>query len=204
MDARTRSNNYSISQGQPFYFSAEDIRQFVYCPRIIYFRYVLRGHWVLTPKMLRGQSLHERLCRGKDKETEGFITRYYNVRLEDSDLGLFALIDIIEFDGNNIKIIELKTGKHKPGYIADTHKLQVVAEAILAELSFGITVTRGAVWYEKDNETIEFEITDRDRMKVLYVLREMKRIVKNEIFPIIERPSRKCIDCEYKRFCWWA
>ncbi|MHA1808032.1 MAG: hypothetical protein ACXQTM_06470, partial [Methanosarcinales archaeon] len=40
-------------------FSVEDVRQFVYCPRIIYFRYVIRGIPRQTVKMRRGSDRHE-------------------------------------------------------------------------------------------------------------------------------------------------
>lgn len=203
MDARTRSNNYSMTQGLPFFFSAEDIRQYAYCPRKIYFRYVIRNDWLLSPKMVRGVELHERLCRGKEKDVEEDIVRYYNLRLEDRDLGLFALLDIVEWDGQSGKVIELKTSKHKKGDANFPDKLQVVAEAILVELSLNIPVERGAIWYYNDNEIVEFEITDNDRLKVLGILKDMRKIVENEVFPKMEKPTKKCRDCECRKLCWW-
>lgn len=197
------SNSSGLSTVQ-LYFSAEDVRQFAYCPRKIYYRYVLRNDWLLSPKMKKGTELHEILCRRKNNEKIGNVERYYNLRLQDDDLRLFALIDIVEWDGEEGRVIELKTGSHKGKSPNFPDKLQVVAEALLVEFVLGIPVTVGSVWYYKKNEVIDFEISYDDKFKVINMLKKMKKIVESELFPDVEGPTKKCRDCECRRLCWWV
>ncbi|MFX1521406.1 MAG: hypothetical protein ACFFCD_15970 [Promethearchaeota archaeon] len=50
---------------QKLWFSPEDVRQYVYCPRIIYFRYVDQTPVQMTIKMEKGVEDHEKHLRGK-------------------------------------------------------------------------------------------------------------------------------------------
>lgn len=203
MAKRGESHSSGLIENQIF-FSAEDVRQFAYCPRKIYYRYVLRNDWLISPKMKKGTELHEVLCRRRKNEKVGRVERYYNLRLQDDDLGLFALIDIVEWDGEEGRVIELKTGSHKGKQPNYPDKLQVVAEAILVEFAMGIPVTVGSVWYYKQDEMLDFEISYEDKLKVVDILKKMRKIVALELFPEIERPTKKCRDCECRRLCWWV
>jgi len=182
-------------------FSAEDVRQYAYCPRKIYYRYVARRVWKETPKMSLGKRIHEEFCRSKDRDFFEGNVRYYNLRLEDKDLGLYALIDVVEWDGEKLKVIELKTGYNRKK-IHYPDRMQVVAEAILVESYFNTEVKEGGIWFSEDNSIKTFPIDDRDRISILRILDEMNVIVREEFFPDVGY-GKKCRDCECKRLCWW-
>ncbi|MHA1209513.1 MAG: CRISPR-associated protein Cas4 [Candidatus Freyarchaeota archaeon] len=94
-------------------FTAEDIRQYAYCKRKPYFRYVLRKGFKPSVKMVRGDRVHQETCRAKRVERGGGTSRYYNVYLRSETLGLAAIIDYFEYDGKEITLVDVKTGSSK-------------------------------------------------------------------------------------------
>lgn len=181
-------------------FSPEDIRQFVYCPRIIYFRYVLRARVMGTIKMKRGSRRHSKWKEKQIRRGENTDT-YYGIFLENAGLGLFGLIDAIDYDGKVARPIELKTGKHSPSTVPQHHRGQIVAECVLVESCLQTTVDEGVVLYESSGNEVAIEMTDARRVWLLKTLEKMRQIVTEELIPSPLESSPKCTDCEYWAVC---
>ncbi len=181
-------------------FSVEDIRQFVYCPRIIYFRYVIRGIPLPTTKMNKGSDRHEawrkrRIRRGIDTD------RFYGIYFESEDLGLCGLLDAVDFDGKIARPVELKTGKYRRGEVSAHHRAQVIAQCALVEASIDAVVDSGVVVYESTGEQFSIRFTDDARIWLYETLTEMRRIIMNEDLPPPTTAEQKCEDCEYWSWC---
>lgn len=193
-------SHYSISSLDEVYFTAEDMRQYVYCPRIIYFRHVMRIQPERTYKMERGEEIHDAI-RKKNPELDGQIQKYYNIYLKDKKLGLVALLDYIEYDNDEAIPVDIKTGKHVQHDISEHHLAQLIVQAILVESKLGILVQKVKVWYLKENKEFSHEITMEDKRKILSHLNEMKEILLKEIPPKPVKDVAKCRDCEFWRYC---
>jgi len=180
-------------------FTCEDLRQFYYCKRKIYYRYVLKARAKPTYKMKKGQEKHLE-CTSKEVLLDKNLLR--NIRLESRDLGLIGEIDLILIDRGNAKIIELKFSKAKKRGMFDDHKAQLTAQAMLIERIMNLRVTSIEVWNIQDNSKNDLRITNYHREMVITALDEMRKIVTEEIFPDPPKNRDKCADCEYRRFCW--
>ncbi|MHA1328010.1 MAG: CRISPR-associated protein Cas4 [Promethearchaeota archaeon] len=186
---------------KPF-IGSEDIRQYIYCKRKIYFRYVVRAPMEKTPKMEFGSEKHEILQSIKHKiKDEEVISKYYNIYLTDPKLCLVGLIDYFEYDGKEAWPVEIKTGNPPPKGLEERDKAQVVAQALLIERNFNFLVKKVKIVYTKVNKIMEFPITIDDKVKVMNIIREIQDlIIKEEIPPPIKEEA-KCLDCECRQYC---
>jgi CRISPR-associated exonuclease Cas4 len=187
--------------------SAEDVRQFEYCKRILYFRYVIRARPPNTYKMDRGEAIHERRARrydykkmAGDQETE----RYFNVRIESPYYGLFGVLDAFEFDGKQVWPVEIKTGNvplRKGQNVYRHHALQLAAQALLLEEMFCMPIKHGKVLYVDGRSERHVEITFDEKLEVLNIISEIQDIISLEKIPAPTMHEGKCQGCEYWFHC---
>jgi len=174
-------------------FTCEDIRQYYYCPRIIYFRYVLRARVGETYKMSKGGMIHESINLGKNV--------VHNVYLCCEDLSLVGIIDGIEYiDENTVDIIEIKAGRPNRR-MRDSHKAQLAAQAMLVERTMNVRVRKIKVYNVTTREFSEVHIVDFHRGMVRHAIEDMTKIVLGEDIPDPTGDKGKCVDCEYRAYC---
>lgn len=178
----------------------EQIRQFVYCKRILYFRNVLHAPMKKTYKMEYGEKKHDKLQQIANK-TEETVQKYFNVYLKDPKIGLVGLIDYFEYDGNEAFPIEIKSGNQPPDGIDNPHKLQVAAQAILIEKGFDFLVKKVRIFYSKEQEMVEYPIKIEDKLRVLRLIDEIHQMLMTEKIPEPTIHEGKCVDCECKLYC---
>ena len=181
-------------------FTPEDIRQYDYCPRIIYHRYVLRLRRNRTYKMKLGTEHHEE-WREKQIQRGTDCDRYFEIYLANPNVGLIGLLDAIDYDGKHATPIELKTGRPPIEGIYSHHKIQVLAQCFLVESCLKAEVSGGIVYYEASGQEISTPYSENERILIAETLKQMREIVSLEVVP--ERPPKptKCIDCEFAPFC---
>jgi len=174
-------------------FTCEDIRQYYYCPRKIYFRYVLRVPTRETYKMAYGRKVH------RHADISGNVMK--DVYLCSEELGLAGIIDFVEFvDANSVNIIEIKCGRFKRQMYED-HKIQLVAQAMLVEKVLGLRVNKIKTLNVETGESREIQIVEYHRNAVREALEEMRRIVLEERIPEPTKHRARCIDCECRVYC---
>ncbi|MHA1196692.1 MAG: CRISPR-associated protein Cas4 [Candidatus Helarchaeota archaeon] len=179
----------------------EEIRQYIYCKRIIYFRHVIKAPMEQTVKMELGTKKHEILQALEGKDDESSISKYYNIYLTDPQINLVGVIDYFEFDGKEAYPVEIKTGKVPKNGVEKRFKYQIVAQAILIEKNFNFLVKKAKIAYTKEKKVIEIPITIDDKIKVMEIIREIQKIIKNEEIPPPTKDKAKCVDCECRKYC---
>lgn len=197
MSLKQQYNSTEIIQPS---FTPEDIRQFIYCPRIIYHRYVLRLARKKTYKMKRGIDDHERwkkrqIHRGTDTD------RYFGIYLSNEEVGLIGVLDAIDYDGTSATPIELKTGKPPTNCIYPHHAAQILAQCFLVESCLKAHVTEGIVHYQKEKKEMRVSFNDCKRIFITDTLQQMRDIVLLEDIPERTEHLSKCVDCEFAAFC---
>ncbi|MGI6685829.1 MAG: CRISPR-associated protein Cas4 [Bacillota bacterium] len=180
-----------------------DIKQYVYCPRVLYFTYVLPVEKKVTRKMTYGQEYHVQLDRLEKRRklkrynlSDGeriFHTHLYSPRLE-----LEGKLDLHIKSGHELFPVEFKNTYRGPGL---NHKYQVTAYAILLEDIYGQPVRQGFVYQIPNNEIFEMEITPNMRLYVKEIMAKIRHLVKMEAMPKPAFQKQRCIDCEYRNFC---
>ena len=183
------------------YLTSEDMRQFVYCPRIIYFRYVMKIRLQSTYKMTRGEEIHEQEIRKKTSYKDGSFTKYYNLYIKDKELNIAAILDYLEFDGTEGIPVDIKTGHCYQNPISDHHLAQLLFQAILVERKFNLAVRKVKVVYKKDNLEHSYDISVEDKVKIFKNISKMRSIIEGEVIPSPTPTVAKCTDCEFWNYC---
>ncbi len=183
--------------------TVSDIKQFLYCARIPFHRYVTRAPAVPTHKMTFGKEAHantDRLERRRTLTEFGLIAgeREFHVPLRSERLRLSGTLDLLLRTPTELIPVELKDSVDPPGL---NHKYQLVAYALLLEDQFGRVVRRGFIQLIPAKEVIEYPMTANMRRHVLKTLGAMRRVLAAERMPSPPTNLGKCTDCEYRRFC---
>ncbi len=183
--------------------TAEDLRQYVYCPRILFFRHVRSVTPVRTFKMTRGVEIHEEDLRkkGTRSEKDGAVTRYYNVRILDAKIGLLGVLDYVEVAGGLTFPVELKTGQVDRSPLPPHHKVQLAAQALLVEALTGEPVIKAKAIYPDAKEEVEYAVDIEDKARVLHAIEEIRQMVAQEDLPFPTPFVGRCEDCEYWNYC---
>ncbi|MCZ7668794.1 MAG: CRISPR-associated protein Cas4 [Chloroflexi bacterium] len=106
-------------ESEPFMFRVIDLKQYVYCPRILYFHTVLPAVRPLTYKMEAGINAHTQE-EGREKrrslKSYGLTTgeRSFNVPLYDAESGLSGELDMLIETETELIPVDYKQSK-KPG-----------------------------------------------------------------------------------------
>ncbi|MBS7248621.1 MAG: CRISPR-associated protein Cas4 [Candidatus Freyarchaeota archaeon] len=177
------------------FFTAEDVRQYAYCKRKVYFRYVLRARVKPTVKMERGREEHLKL-ESRRKRSGG---AYFSMYLFSERLGLAGVVDYLKYEGGEVIPVEVKFGRWERVYSG--HYLQLAAHALLLEEHFGLDVVRGVIEYPDGEVVREVKITEKVKLKVIEVLSRIRRIVLEEEVPPPSLNASKCEGCEAYRVC---
>lgn len=183
-------------------FTAEDIRQYAYCKRKPYFRYVLKARFTPSVKMERGEKIHEKTCKAKRVEKEeGGSSHYYNMYLCSESLGLAGRIDYFEYDGEKITLVDVKSGVRASKTIYEGYYLQMTAYALLIEVCLDIPIKSVVIRYEDDKKERQLEIGVGAKIAVLRILKKLREMVESEVMPPPTANLKRCTDCEAWKLC---
>ena len=196
-----RESNPMIHLYESPLIGTEEIRQFAYCKRIIFFRHIIHAPMKTTYKMEYGMKKHEQLQKYTNKSEEINSQKYYNVYLSDPSAGLVGLIDYFEYDGNEAYPVEIKSGNIPPVTLEDPHKYQVSAQAILIEKNFDFLVKKVRIVYSKHKKVVDHFISMEDKLAVLKMVNDIRKMIYSEKIPPPTKDMGKCIDCECKNYC---
>lgn len=184
------------------------IKQYHFCPRIIYFLGVLGATERTTESMLEGKTEHlgeERLelrrkTLGGDRKTR-VTQRWTRLHVASQRLGLVGMIDeIAEIDGE-LAIIEVKHSE-PPRRPPKHHLYQAVAYAMLAEEALMKPIRRIALRYLPSGKTHEIEITETMKKHVKWTVRQINRIINEEKMPKPpSKPKKQCHGCGWHWIC---
>lgn len=184
-------------------FRVSDIRQYVYCPRVVYFNYVLPVPRRHTVKMDVGREAHvdfsdleKRRTLAKYKLTEG--ERQFRVPLSSSRLGLTGVLDMLIVSPAGHFPVEFKSTS---GGMGLHHKYQLVTYAMMVEAALGQPVKTGFVYIIPSKQVVPVLVHQGARTHVLRVLGAMCNMVVSQRMPPVIRSQSRCRDCEFKNYC---
>lgn len=182
-----------------------DIRQFVYCPRIVYYTVGLDLPHPITAKMEAGTAQHiregdlERRRSFKPYGVEGVgARREFDVPLFSERLGLSGRMDMMLVLPNEVCPVEYKDSQ---GPVGLHHKYQLAAYALLAEERWGKPVRRVFVYWIPLRRASEVVITGAMRRYATRLLNAMRRMLEDDLRPLPTARRARCVDCEFRRYC---
>lgn len=190
-------------------FRVTDLKQYHYCPRILYFYHCLPAIRPTTYKMEAGL---EAQPQEEEREARRSLRRYglsrgeeeTNVLLESDRLGLRGEVDlVIKTDDNpqgewevipvDYKLSTARLGEH--------FKLQLLAYGLLLEERYGLPARRGFLYAIPLRRAQEVRFTPKLHAALSQALAEMMDLVLHERMPDPVRQRTKCVACEFRRFC---
>lgn len=181
-----------------------DLKQYIYCPRIVYYYYVLPIPRRITRKMEYGRLEHieiNQLEKRRRLKAYGLKegSRKFQVFLESARLGLSGLLDMMVITtSGEIFPVEFKHSVSKDGL---HQKYQLAAYAMLLEEKYRKPVRYGFLYLIPKKSVIPVEITTSMRDHVQKVLSAIRNVITGERMPGYIRSYQRCTDCEFKNYC---
>ena len=155
-----------------------------------------------TAKMDLGKEEHETTSAKEARRTlkaygikEG--ERRFGVDLRSEVLGLRGRIDMMILTPRETIPVEYKMAAG----IGLHHKYQLTAYAMLAEHTLRRTVSRAFVYLTPAKRAVEVPITAAMREHVRGILAGLRSSVAYERLPRPTPHRKRCVGCEYRRFC---
>lgn len=186
------------------WFNVTDVRQYLYCPRLIHFRLNQPLTHRLSYKMEEGVLMHERageLERRRTLRAYGLAdgARRFGVELASERLGVRGKLDMLierQFETVPVEF------KHAHAARQTNHRYQLTMYALLLDELGAKPVRRGFLFYLLDGGAVEeVVVTEGMRRFVSRTLSEMRALATTEAMPQGTRRLGRCRACEYLHFC---
>lgn len=181
-----------------------DLKQWDYCPRVVFYAYLMPGLRPLTFKMEAGTAAHERENK-RERRRRGRLyglpqaERIENVRLQSSRLGLSGWLDLVLRQDDRVWPVDYKLSRRTG--IATHFKLQLAAYGMLLEDAWGVTSEQGFLYSIPNRRADVIRFTPRLRKKVLTTVQKIRACIEEERTPPPVNQRGRCLNCEFRRFC---
>lgn len=181
-----------------------DLKQYIYCPRILYFYYVLPVPRRVTRKMEYGKMEHieiQQLEKRRGLKPYGIMEgkRSFQISLSSTRLGMHGVLDMmITSADSNIYPVDFKHSLRQK----DLHqKYQLAAYAMLLEEAYQRPVRFGFLYLIPAKKIVPVEITGGMREHVKKLISAIHNVVMGERMPAYVRSKQRCTDCEFRNYC---
>jgi CRISPR-associated exonuclease Cas4 len=199
----------AVTGGDSLLFEVTDLKQWTYCPRVLYYRYCLPEIRPITDLVAAGIRSHGDEANREERRslrTYGLAAgeRAFDIGLRSVVLGLRGRLDLAiavpdrTAPGAEATVVEYKDSEKPAG---PHFKLQLAAYALLLEEAWGLPVRRGFIYSIPLRVAEIIAITPALRQKVRQTVATMRTAVQGERMPPAPASRRPCISCEFRRFC---
>ncbi len=186
-----------------------DLKQWRYCPRVVWYRYCLPEVRPVTGLMRHGIVRHrEEEGREERRSLRAYGLeageRHFDLGLCSEALGLRGRLDLaIRVAGDGAKgseayFVEYKDSERAAG---PHFRLQLAAYALLLEEAWGLPVRAGWIYHIPLRRAERIALTPGLRAQVRAAVAEVRRAIEGEAMPDPPTSRRPCVSCEFRRFC---
>ncbi len=183
--------------------TVSDVKQFFYCPRVVFYTYCLHVKRPTTYKMKEGNLEHDAVAEKEERRslkayglTEG--QRQFNINLYSKRLALSGKLDMAILTDNEIIPVDFKNTSGSAGL---NHKYQLTGYALLVEDLWQKPVRRAFIYLVPQKKAQELVITDNMRLFFKQTLAKIREMIEKESLPPAARRKAHCTDCEFLNFC---
>jgi len=190
------------SEEEPGYITVVDVRDYAYCPNIVYFTKVLHIKERVTEAMEYGKEQHEKPSLAPIMPRLKPAKIMEAVELRSNKLKLVGKVDyvILTRHGEYIPVEVKWSDPEVRGGPKRHHKIQLAAYALLLEEHFKTTVKRALIYYSRAHRLIELPLSNADKREAKEILGKIRKLIKNESFPEVRRKGY-CDACGYRVLC---
>lgn len=178
------------------------IKQYTYCPRVVYFETCTPDVRPRTYKMEAGAAAHERERQRATRRTLSAYQvpsgqRHFDVRLRSETLGLVGIVDEVVVTENEAIVVDYKMAS----WTGENHHMQLAAYGLLVAEAFSLPVHNGYIYLMNTKRFENVPLDDAFRNLVLETVGLINRIRFQEYMPPPTTHRNKCAVCEFRRFC---
>jgi CRISPR-associated exonuclease Cas4 len=180
-----------------------ELKQWVYCPRIVYYHRVLGTAGKQTFKMQEARAAQEVVeelekRRGFAKYGLAGARRRFDVWMRDTGLGLAGKADLLLETADEVAVVDFKLTSGEPG---QNHVVQLGAYSMLAELACGVRARRAFMYRIPDGRLFPIEVTAELRGCMAAALAGIRRVEELQSYPEMTSVRGRCVECEYANYC---
>lgn len=187
-----------FTRGLPDLVPARMLAEFAYCPRLGYLMWV-QGEWADNLETEEGRYVHRKADQPEGPKAE-IHTR--SLHLSSESLGLTAVVDVVEREGNRVRPVEYKRGKKPPlpegAY--EPERVQLCAQGLLLR-ERGYECHEGLLYYAASHERVRIRFTPELEGRTLGLLSEMRARLAEAAIPEPLEDSPKCPRCSLVGIC---
>lgn len=180
-----------------------DLKQFTYCERIVFYQYVMPVEKRATFKMEEGKraeevidKLEKRRSLREYRLTEG--KRHFHLWLRSERLGLTGKLDLLIESPRGLFPIDFKFTSGRP---QKNHISQLCGYALLAEEVYQEAVTQGFIYLIPRDEAVVVNLSQEQKEETLRLLEAMREMIRAERMPEPTPVRSRCAECEYRNYC---
>lgn len=180
-----------------------DLKQFEYCPRIVFYNTVMPLERKTTVKMERGKDEEFRLDALEKRRTLrryelGSGERRFHVWLESPSLGLSGKLDLLIVSNKGYFPVDFKYTRGRPHR---NHVVQLAGYGLLVEEKFRTRVDTAFIYLTPVQQVISIGLTGQLKEEVRQRLSEMRTMIHDEILPPATPVRGRCEECEFRNYC---
>lgn len=178
-----------------------DLKQYLYCPRVVFYTYCMPVEKKTTFKMDLGTEVHrivEELERRRKLRKYNLTSgeRQFEVWMTSERLGLSGTLDMLIRTEEAIPVdFKLTSGRPRRN-----HLYQLAGYALLTEERLGGVVHRGFIYLIPAKDAVVFELSEALKEDTRRKIEEIEEMIRREAMPP-PASRNKCYDCEYLNFC---
>ena len=187
-------------------FCVSDLKQYVYCPRIVFYTYCLP---LLRPETFKMQASQEAHQDEELREVRRSLRPYglpdgersFDVMLSSAQLGLRGRADLVIDTGEELVPVDYKMTTRRAG----AHfRVQLTAYGLMLAARNeppGRVVQRGFIYSLVRKRAQEVLFSEAMRRRVVRLTGRMRAMVESEHMPDPPEQRARCMACEFRRFC---
>lgn len=180
-----------------------DLKQWVYCPRIVFFSYVMPVDKQSTFKMAHGHKAEEAIdqLEKRRKLTEFGLAegkRRFHFWCNSESLGLSGKLDLLIDSTEGLFPVDFKFSESQ---VHENHIVQLAGYALLLEERFQKLIEHGFIFLIPREEIVPVPLTSERKLAVRSMIETIRQTIKREAMPEPTEVRARCENCEYGNYC---
>lgn len=187
----------------PYPLRVNDLKQWEYCRRIVFYNTVMPVARKSTIKMERGREVEVKLDALEARRTlrryrlaEG--ERRFNVSLSSERLGLSGRLDLLITTPEACYPVDFKYTRDRP---RRNHVMQLAGYAMLAEDALERPAPAAFIYITPGDHVLRVNVTAGLKSRALRRLDEIRAMIGEAILPEPTPVRARCQECEFRNYC---
>lgn len=179
-----------------------DFKNYLYCPRQIYYKYIQKFETEPTVKMISGQNMHllfSRMEKRRSLKKYGIedFKRNFNIKIYSKDDMLSGEIDMVLSNETEMIAVDFKMTETM---FLDGYILQLYAYSKLIRSQYGKKSDYGFLVFINTEKIKKIIFSKEIEEEYINIRNNIINMIDSERFPEIVYEGR-CFECEYVNFC---